>query len=181
MAAALASCRQAAPRLPPLDARPLAAGPAAAVGTLPDGSWLAGHGDRLWIARRDGATASVELDYGTVRVRLQDLRAIACRGWRCAVADPSGNRVWDLVLADGCAGEACPATLRSLAGSGTAFYPIGDGVAAPSAQVDTPRGVAWLPDGSAAVSDTGHGRVRVVGSRHLTRYFPMANGAAASA
>jgi len=143
--------------------RTLAAGPAAAVGMLPDRSLLVGAGGALWVvSSADGATRPVALDYGAAKRRLQDVRAIACNpAGTCAIADLANNRVWAWEQT-GTRPGAVTASLKPLAGSGTAFYPIGDGGLAASAQLDAPRGVAWLPDGSLALSDTGHGRVRLV-------------------
>ncbi len=143
-------------------------GPATAIGALPDGRLIAGSGEQLWLTDRSGASESVILDYGPAKRRIRDLRAIAVsRDGRIAIADAGGNRVWEVAFAPRggmAAGAGTTATAKFLAGTGTTFYPIGDGAKAVSAQLDAPAGVAWLPDGSLLISDTGHGRVRKVGT-----------------
>lgn len=132
-------------------------GPAVAVGVHPNGGLVLGAGERLWLTDRSGASESLELDYGTQRARVRDIRALAIRpDGRVAVADAGGNRVWDLAMTR----QGLP--IKVIAGTGTTFYPLGDGAKAIAAQLDAPSGVAWLPDGSLLISDTGHGRVRKV-------------------
>lgn len=154
------ACRQVAPRLPQYGLGMAVSGPAVAVGALPDGRLVAGAGDQLWLTDRSGASESLNLDYGPARGRLRDVRALSVsRDGRVAVADAAGNRVWEVSL------EAPDlAQAKVLAGTGTTFYPIGDGAKAVTAQLDAPAGVAWLPDGSLLIADTGHGRVRKVGT-----------------
>ena len=150
-------------------------GPAAAVAALPGGGIAAASGDLVWLTDRSGASESLNPDYGPLRRRLKDIRALAAApDGRLAVADAGNNRVWELVLAgapeprgprdlDGARTTWAGAPIRILAGAGTTFYPIGDGAKAVAAQLDSPSGVTWLPDGSLLVSDTGHGRVQRVG------------------
>ncbi|MBM3273641.1 MAG: hypothetical protein FJZ00_00705 [Candidatus Sericytochromatia bacterium] len=154
---------------------PIADGPAAAVGLLPDGRYLVGEGETLWVTDREGATASIALDYGKQRRRLKDVRAVASSpvgvanadwaisGPVAAIADAGTHRVWGLRVTGVDGFGTVLATMEILAGTGTTFYPIGDGAPAQAAQLDSPAGVAWTPDGNLLIADTGHGRVRQVG------------------
>lgn len=153
-----AGCRQIAPRLPQYGPGMAIPGTAVAVGVLPDGRVLAGAGDLLWVTDRSGSSESLTIEDGRQRAGLRDVRAIAVgpQG-RIALADAAANRVWELELGP-------PAALKVLAGTGTAFYPIGDGARAIAAQLDGPSGLAWQPDGSLLIADTGHGRVRKAGT-----------------
>jgi hypothetical protein len=134
-----------------------------------------GSGETLWITDRQGATASVALDYGKLRRRLKDVRAIAASpadvanadwaisGRVAALADAGTHRVWGLRVSGVDGFGTVLATIEILAGTGTTFYPIGDGAPAQAAQLGSPAGVAWTPDGNLLIADTGHGRVRQVG------------------
>lgn len=69
------------------------------------------------------------------------------------VADPPTNRIWRI------AGEGAP---EPFAGTGTSFFPIGDGGLAISAQLLAPSDVAVGPGGNLYLADRGNHRIRKV-------------------
>lgn len=156
----LAGCHNLAHRLPPYGEKVLAAGPATAIAAAPDGTWYVAGPGQAWTIAPDGATASWNLPWAATSGRgVQAVAQIAISATgRIAIADPRSSLVWGA----GVAGQ--PATLSVLAGTGTGFYPIGDGDLAISAQISRPQGVAWDPEGDLFLSDTGHNRVRKVGT-----------------
>ncbi len=160
LAGLAAGCQNVVRKLPPYSVRVLAAGPATEIAAAPDGSWFVTGAGQSWRILASGATASWDLPR-TPRAQpgVSKVAGLAISpSGRIAVADPTSNLVWNAGTA------ASPSTrVKPLAGTGTTFYPIGDGGLAIAAQIAHPEGVAWGPRGDLFVSDTGHNRVRWVG------------------
>ncbi len=159
--AGLASgCQSIVRKLPPYSVRVLAAGPATEIAAAPDGSWFVTGAGQSWRILANGATASWDLPRAP-RSRpgvLQVAELAISPSGRIAVADPVSNMVWNAGTVASPSAQVTP-----LAGTGTTFYPIGDGDLAIAAQIAQPKGVAWGAQGDLFVSDSGHNRVRQVG------------------
>ncbi|HEY9856625.1 MAG TPA: hypothetical protein V6D05_12860, partial [Stenomitos sp.] len=84
---------------------------------------------------------------------LRDPAGLALATGSVFIADPTANRIWRMV------DDAAP---EAFAGTGTSFFPIGDGGLAVSAQLDGPMDVGVDGAGDLLIADTRHHRIRKV-------------------
>lgn len=114
----------------------------------PDGFLLA-TGEGLTVLGPEGQLRVI----APVGQALKGPAGLALAAGSTFVADPPSNRIYRML-------EDAPP--EPFAGTGTAFFPIGDGGLAISAQLDAPSDVRADAKGNLYIADTGHHRIRKV-------------------